>query len=609
MWRGAHITPPSASGEYNGLKYGPEGYTFRDSTTVNVSGADLPLPVALASVRDGELDARDVIESVLGAGLAYPPGFLEAAEDMLLRMHSGNTCLDVIGSLGSREEFSPSGTLSPYTPRTSARSRLLDRPIGSLRELSRVVDREVRTTPVVDVHTHLLPASHGKLWSSGIDDLLTYHYLVSEYLQVGGRCGPREFFALGKKEQAERIWRALFVDRPPVSEAARGVVSVLNLMGMGNLFKARDLEGIRGRMGARSREEAEEEAFRASGVRYAVMTNVVFNPAEVAHLRPKKGRDTRYRTALRVDPLLAGDWASLKVKLAEDGLDATLAGAKAWLRKWVDDLEPEYFMASTPASWDAPVRKPDFGGVGAFASGAKGAGEGEDCCGEDDDEGTLIDVNSDLLNSVLLPVAQELGLPVALKIGCVRQVNPALQMAGDGVQVATCESLQALLQAWPGVRFLATFLSREDQHAACVLTNKFPNLHLYGCWWYCNIPSLIAPITSMRLQMLGQDFTYQHSDCRVLEQLVYKWAHSRRVLVDVLREELGKVWEGAGLTRAQVRGVVARISGGAYEEFLAEGAPPKPDDNGSKRGLRGAEGRRAEEARRGGFGDKGDKTF
>ena len=100
--------------------------------------------------------------------------------------------------------------------------------------------------------------------------------------------------------------------------------------------------------------------------------------------------------------------------------------------------------------------------MGAFASGASGKGS-EDCCGEDGDSGTLIDVNSDLLNSVLLPVAEELGLPVALKIGCVRAVNPALRMAGDGVQVATCRALQGLLQAWPGVRFLATFLSREDQ--------------------------------------------------------------------------------------------------------------------------------------------------
>ena len=154
------------------------------------------------------------------------------------------------------------------------------------------------------------------LFCSGIDELLTYHYLVSEYLQCGSRCSAQEFFALGKEEQAWRIWKALFVDRPPLSEAARGVITVLNAMGMEGLVKAGDLDGIRARMAGRSREEAEEEAFERAGVKYAVMTNVVFSENEVEHLRPMKGRDKRYKAALRVDPLLSGDWASLKVKVS-----------------------------------------------------------------------------------------------------------------------------------------------------------------------------------------------------------------------------------------------------------------------------------------------------
>ena len=38
----------------------------------------------------------------------------------------------------------------------------------------------------------------------------------------------------------------------------------------------------------------------------------------------------------------------------------------------------------------------------------------------------------------------------------------------------------------------------------------------------------------MRLEMLGSAFTAQHSDCRVLDQLMYKWKHSRTVIADVL---------------------------------------------------------------------------
>jgi hypothetical protein len=40
-------------------------------------------------------------------------------------------------------------------------------------------------------------------------------------------------------------------------------------------------------------------------------------------------------------------------------------------------------------------------------------------------------------------------------------------------------------------------------------------------------------ITAMRVEVLGTGFTAQHSDARVLDQLLYKWAHSRRVIGEV----------------------------------------------------------------------------
>ena len=67
----------------------------------------------------------------------------------------------------------------------------------------------------------------------------------------------------------------------------------------------------------------------------------------------------------------------------------------------------------------------------------------------------------------------------------------------------------------------------------CVLTQKFRNLHIYGCWWYCNNPSMIDEITRMRIEMLGTAFTAQHSDARILDQLIYKWAHSRKAIAPV----------------------------------------------------------------------------
>ena len=36
-----------------------------------------------------------------------------------------------------------------------------------------------------------------------------------------------------------------------------------------------------------------------------------------------------------------------------------------------------------------------------------------------------------------------------------------------------------------------------------MLARKYRNLHIYGCWWFCNNPSIITEITTMRLEMIG----------------------------------------------------------------------------------------------------------
>ncbi|MEY2786935.1 MAG: hypothetical protein RLZZ34_78, partial [Verrucomicrobiota bacterium] len=42
------------------------------------------------------------------------------------------------------------------------------------------VSRIVQATPVHDIHTHLYDPAQGELLLWGIDELLVYHYLVSE---------------------------------------------------------------------------------------------------------------------------------------------------------------------------------------------------------------------------------------------------------------------------------------------------------------------------------------------------------------------------------------------------------------------------------------------
>lgn len=78
----------------------------------------------------------------------------------------------------------------------------------------------------------------------------------------------------------------------------------------------------------------------------------------------------------------------------------------------------------------------------------------------------------------------------------------------------------------------------------------------------------------MRIEMLGTAFTAQHSDARVLDQLIYKWAHSRSVIALVLLEEVAKLCQsGWSPSRAEIRRDVRRLLGGSYEAFMVPVGP------------------------------------
>eukprot|EP00967_Tisochrysis_lutea_P112329 scaffold177262_cov33-Tisochrysis_lutea.AAC.1 len=71
--------------------------------------------------------------------------------------------------------------------------------------------------------------------------------------------------------------------------------------------------------------------------------------------------------------------------------------------------------------------------------------------------------------------------------------------------------------------------------------------------------------------MLGTAFTSQHSDARVLEQLLYKWQHSRKVIAPILAAQYRKLVDaGWILTKDDVTRDVGLLFGGAFEAFLTK---------------------------------------
>jgi hypothetical protein len=102
-------------------------------------------------------------------------------------------------------------------------------------------------------------------------------------------------------------------------------------------------------------------------------------------------------------------------------------------------------------------------------------------------------------------------------------------------------------------RFLVSVLSRENQHEVCVYARKFSNLMLFGCWWFLNNPSMMEEVTRERIELLGTSFILQHSDARVLEQVIYKWRNTRATLAPILTETYRRVSrDGRGVRRRDI---------------------------------------------------------
>ena len=76
----------------------------------------------------------------------------------------------------------------------------------------------------------------------------------------------------------------------------------------------------------------------------------------------------------------------------------------------------------------------------------------------------------------------------------------------------------------------------------------------------------LLPRYLKRLEMLGTSFIPQHSDARVLEQLIYKWRNTRRTLAPILTNTYQTLAEdGRAVSRDDIRRDVAQLFRGNFE--------------------------------------------
>ena len=405
-------------------------------------------------------------------------------------------------------------------------------------ELRRQVSLVVDETAVIDVHTHIYPTEFQSMCLFGIDDLLTYHYLIAEIFR-STKISYAAFWKMSKAERAELIWKTLFVENTPISEAARGIISVLDAFGLD--VRAPNLKEARAFFNSRNLPEHLDRVLETAGVSDVVMTNDPLHEAEAQVWKNGVSVDRRFQSSLRLDTLLNG-WPDAARILARQGLPVnaglsgnTMTEVRRFLDNWIERMRPLYLAVSLPADFKFPND----------------------------------DARDRLIREVVLPTAKQHDLALTLMIGVRRGVNPALRTAGDGVGKADVTALEKLCAENPEVRFLATFLSRENQHEFCVAARKFSNLMPFGCWWFLNNPSITSEITRERFELLGQSFIPQHSDARVLEQLIYKWGHARQIIADTLCESYEQLLKsGRAVTRDEIARDVNRLFSGNFREWV-----------------------------------------
>jgi len=434
------------------------------------------------------------------------------------------------------------------------------------RQLEEAVRQEVDAAEAVDLHTHLFSVGHhgGQTMQYGIDALLTYHYLVSEFLATA-HIDPEDFYRLPQREQADLVWHGLFIKASPISEHCRGVLTTLAALGLREEVAARDLEAIRRWYAGQNPDMFNEKMMRLARLRYVVTSHDVFDAQETASCLSPPAAAHRYRGMLALDKLFEGDWSAVCQLLTQVGEPRTLRGVAQLLGRCVAALHPMFLTAATPHDFDYS------------AAGAADDGSSQEWLLDapldpiEGDGPRKLPSHGDLLDLVVLPLCKKAKLPLSLRMGTRRGLCSALRLAGDGVGSAQLASLAQLCRSYPGVKFMATVLSRSDQHEVAVMAGKFQNLHLWGCWWYCNNPSVVSEVTSLRMELLGTGFTFQASSARVHDQLIYKWIHSRALLARALTSKYSELMAtGWRLSRGDIRRDVSRLLGGSFEEFVAK---------------------------------------
>lgn len=228
-------------------------------------------------------------------------------------------------------------------------------------EILSAVEEVLAATPVIDMHTHLFAPAFGKLGLWGIDDLLTYHYLEAEFFRSSD-VTQEDYWSMGKQDRADAIWRVLFVENTPISEATRGVIAVLQAFNLPT--ESSDLVEARELFRTQSAEAHIRKVCQMAGVNVVVMTNDPLDSDELPLWMNGIAPDPQFYPALRLDRILC-EWSEPWEQLAGLGyaIDGRASGRsiaelRRFLHDWYQRMRPLYMAVSLPDTFEFPAETP-----------------------------------------------------------------------------------------------------------------------------------------------------------------------------------------------------------------------------------------------------------
>lgn len=200
-----------------------------------------------------------------------------------------------------------------------------------------------------------------------------------------------------KPQRADAIWRSLFLENSPISEATRGVVNVLHAFGLPT--QSSDLTETRAFFRQQDIARHVEKVFQIAGVSRMVMTNDPLDPEEaplwaIARLILSSSQACAWIEFF--------SWTDHWQIFAHQGyaVESALSGTsigeiRQFTADWCTRMHPVYMAVSLPHSFRFP-----------------------------DDS-----LTSKLIAQAVLPSCREFRLPSSLMIGIRYQVNPQLRLA------------------------------------------------------------------------------------------------------------------------------------------------------------------------------------